>query len=151
VSPSTWRRWFAGVSLLSAIAFAFEPSVAISRRNYCSYIGCTRGSHSPCRPMDCHCWRSHFRRRCTEFAVGGNIHSRWLVGDTDGCTSRWRAKLWFVGSCTIHRRWVLCVVSHCCFVCSGRRGATPCAGCTRKLGVTWRISRCGWTSACRSR
>ena len=29
VSPSTWRRWFAGVSLLSAIAFAFEPSVVL--------------------------------------------------------------------------------------------------------------------------
>ncbi len=29
VSPSTWRRWFAGVSLLCAIAFAFEPSVVL--------------------------------------------------------------------------------------------------------------------------
>ncbi len=29
VAPFTWRRWFAGVSLLAAISFAFEPGVVI--------------------------------------------------------------------------------------------------------------------------
>lgn len=29
VAPSTWRRWFAGLSLLCAVGFAFEPAVAL--------------------------------------------------------------------------------------------------------------------------